>query len=71
MKNNFTEDDKNRLVEFLNMVAKKAEFKVNTEEIVVYFKLLAFVQQELLPKIDANILEVIKVVEAAPKKGKK
>tara|TARA_R110000851_G_scaffold25740_1_gene73848 strand:- start:2145 stop:2378 length:234 start_codon:yes stop_codon:yes gene_type:complete len=64
MQNKFTEEDKQRLVEFINIVASKGEFKLNTQEVIKYFKLLSFVQQELLPKIDANIMEIKKVVEA-------
>lgn len=64
MQNKFTEEDKKRLVEFINIVASKGEFKLNTQEVIKYFKLLSFVQQELLPKIDANIMEITKVVES-------
>jgi len=63
-KKNFSEDDKKRVVDFLNMVAKHADFKLNTNEIIEYFKLLSFMQQSLLPKLDANILEIKRVVEA-------
>ena len=61
---NFTEEDKDKLVEFLNVVAKKAEFKMNTQDVIQYFKLLSFMQQTLLPKVDSHILEVKQVVEA-------
>jgi len=64
MKDKFTEDDKQKFIDFLNMVADHAEFKVKTKELVQYFKLLAHMQQAILPKINANILEVLKVVEA-------
>ena len=60
----FTEDDKKKLVEFLNFVAKNASFTVNTQQIIEYFKLLNFMQQNLLAKVDKNILEVIAVHEA-------
>lgn len=65
---NFTEEDKKKVVEFLNLVASKAEFKLNTQEVIQHFKLLSYMQQTLLPKIDANILEVKRVVET--KEGK-
>jgi len=61
--NNFNEDDKKKVVEFLNFVSSKAEFKVNTQEVIGYFKLLSYMQQELLPKIDSNILELKEVIE--------
>lgn len=75
---NFNEDDKQKFVEFLNMVAKHAKFDMNTVELVAYFKLLSHMQQRMIPKIDANILELKKVIQTqeAPKeeskaKGKK
>lgn len=60
----FTEEDKQKTVLFLNLVAKHAQFTMNTEELVSYFKALAHMQQRILPKIDANILELKRVVEA-------
>lgn len=73
----FTDEDKQKFVEFLNTVARSAEFKMKTDEIISYFKLLSYMQQKILPKIDANILEVKKVITAEEavsedkKKGKK
>jgi len=64
MKNSFTQDDKKKVIDFLNFIAKKAQWETNTQEVVEYFKLLSFMQQTLLPKIDANIIEIVKVVEA-------
>lgn len=62
----FTDKDKAQVVEFLNFIATEARFKpnsdgVDTAFIIKYFKLLSFMQQTILPKIDANILEIIKV----------
>ena len=72
MGNNFTEDDKKKLIDFLNAVANKASFKdMNVQDIIAFFKLLSHMQTVLLPKIDANILEVLRVVEAAPESEKK
>jgi len=68
MANKFSEEDKKRLIEFINMIAMKGEFKLNTQEVIKYFKLLSFMQQELIPKIDANILEIIKVEESEDSK---
>jgi hypothetical protein len=64
----FTEEDKTKIIEFMNMVAKNAEFKFKTEDVINYFKLLAHMQQKILPKIDANILEVKRIVEAKEEK---
>lgn len=60
---NFTEDDKKKLIEFINVVAKNASFTMKTDEIIAYFKLLAHMQNTILPKVEAHILEVIKVIE--------
>lgn len=72
--NNFSEEDKEKFVEFLNYVAKYAEFKLKTEDLIKYFKLLSHAQQVLLPKIHNHILEVKKVIEPPkeqPKRGSK
>lgn len=72
MGNNFTEDDKKKVVDFLNAVANKATFKdMNVQDIIAFFKLLSHMQTVLLPKIDANILEVIRVVEPEKESNKK
>ena len=64
MEEKFKEEDKVKVVEFLNMVAQKANLNLNTQEIIKYYGLLSYMQTELLPKINNNILEVVKVVEA-------
>lgn len=61
---NFNEEDKQKFIDFLNAVAKHAKFEMNTIELVSYFKLLSHMQQKMIPKIDANILELKRVVEA-------
>lgn len=60
----FTEEDKQKFVEFLNLVAKHARFNLDTSELIQYFKNLSYMQQKILPKIDANIFEVKRVVES-------
>lgn len=60
---NFNEEDKQKVIEFLNMNAKSAKFEFNTQEMIQYYKLLSHMQQRILPKIEANILEVKKVIE--------
>lgn len=65
MNNTFTEEDKQKLVDFLNFVAKRAEFpNWKTEDSITHFKLLAYLQQQLLPKIEKNILEIKRVIES-------
>jgi len=66
MESNFTEEDKKRLLEFFNIIAEKAQFNLNTQEVIKYFGLLSFVQNELIPKIDSNILEITNVVDEKP-----
>lgn len=66
MKDKFTEEDKKKVIEFLNTIAKHARYEVNTEELINIFKLLSFMQQVVVPKLEANILEVRRVVEQAP-----
>ena len=63
LKNKFNEEDKKKIVEFLNMVASKAKFELNTQEVIQYFKLLSHMQQQILPKVEANIFEIKAVVE--------
>jgi len=64
---NFTEEDKDKVVEFLNTLATRAEFnKMTTKDIIAYFRLLNFMQGTLLPKIDAHIFEVKEVTKAPP-----
>lgn len=69
--NTFTEEDKKNFVDFLNVVAMKAEFKMNTGDIITYFKLLTQMQRTLLPKIEANIFEFIKHTPAPEEKDVK
>lgn len=67
LQSKFNDDDKKKFVEFLNYIAKSAIFNnLNTQSIIDYFKLLSHMQQVILPKIDANILEIKKVVESSP-----
>ena len=60
----FTEADKQKFVEFLNIIAKCATFEMKTDEVITYFKLIAHMQQVMLPKLDANILEVVRIGKA-------
>lgn len=61
-KKHFTESDKEKVIEFLNIVAKKAQFNMNTSEIIEYFKLLSYMQQSILPKIHNHIFELEEIV---------
>lgn len=66
---NFTEDDKQKFVDFLNMVAKHAKFEMNTGELIQYFKLLSHMQTKMIPKIDSNILEIKRIIEQTAQKS--
>jgi hypothetical protein len=64
MENNFTEEDVKKLIEFLNTVSEKAEFKMSTQDIIRYFGLLSHMQKSIVPKIQKHVLEVIAVHDA-------
>lgn len=59
----FNDEDKQKMVEFLNFIANKAEFKLNTQDVIKYFRLLNHMQSQILPKIEKNVLEVVEVIE--------
>lgn len=63
MNEKFTQEDKNKVIQYLNYVATKAEFTMKTDDIIKYHRLLSFMQTELLPKMEANILEIKKITE--------
>lgn len=66
MKNSFKDEDQEKVIKFLNHLAKHAQFTHTVAQSIEFFKLLTYMQQELLPKIDANVLEIKRVVEATP-----
>lgn len=60
----FKEDDKKKLVDFLNFVAKKAKFSdLDIKEVIEFYGLLSFCQQTLMKKINDHIVEVVKIHE--------
>jgi hypothetical protein len=63
MEMKFTEEDKKKVISFLNIIAKSAKFEFDTQQVIEYFKLLSHMQQTILPKIEDNILEVKRIVE--------
>lgn len=60
---NFTEEDKKKVVDFLNMVATNGEFNLKIPDMIKFYGLLSFMQKILLRKIEANILEIKEVIE--------
>ena len=71
MENRITEEDIKRVIEFLNLVSNKAQFSMNTQEIIKYFGLLSHMQKEIIPKLRDNVLEVVAVHEAESSEGEK
>lgn len=67
--NQFTEKDKEEVIRFLNLVATHATFTLDTKQIIEYFKALSVMQQVIIPKIHANIFEVLKVVDKSEDKS--
>jgi len=60
----FTEEDYEKVVEFLNAIAMKAEFNnMKTQEIIEYYTLLSRMQRVILPKIKDNIFEIMEVIK--------
>ena len=60
---NFSEDDKNKAVAFLNFVYKNAKWSFTSEESFEYGKhVMNF--NALIKKIDEHILEIIRVTNA-------
>ena len=55
----FQEDDKQKIIDFLNFIAKNAKFNIDTPQAIEYFKLLSHMQQVILPKINNNILHLL------------
>jgi hypothetical protein len=60
----FKQEDKQKVIEFMNFIGVKAEFNGwKTEDTIKHFGLLSYMQKVILPKIEANILEIKEVVE--------
>lgn len=70
MENKFKEEDKQRIIEFLNFIAEKAQFNgLTIADNIKFFKLLNHMQMQIIPKIEANILEIKRVIQP-PKEEK-
>lgn len=74
MENKFNDKDIENFVKLLNFVSDKGKFEVNVSEVISFYKLLAWAQTDLKKKLEANVFEITRVVEApkpeASKKGK-
>jgi hypothetical protein len=59
--NSFNEKDKEKLIRLLNVVAEKARFQdMKVTDVIEFYSLLAWSQKELISKIEANVLEVVR-----------
>lgn len=59
MDSSFKDEDKEKVILFLNMVAEKAKFNdIDIKEIIRFYGLLSYMQSSLLSKIEANTLEI-------------
>jgi len=73
----FTEEDIKKATDLMNFISDKAEFTLTQKEIIEHFQRLAWFQQQLIPKMEAHILEVKYITRAKaeaaeePKKAKK
>lgn len=63
MQHSFNEEDKQKLVDFLNMVASHAKFELTTQELIKYFGLLSYMQKTFIPKVDAHIFEIKRIIK--------
>jgi hypothetical protein len=69
-KNSFKDEDKDKLIEYLNFVASHAKFTVDVKQQIEHVKLLNYLQHILLPKINNHVLEVLGVHETKPEPKK-
>jgi hypothetical protein len=66
-----TKDDKDKLIKYINFVATNARFKnLSTQQVIDYYGMLSFVQKILLPKLEANILEIEQIIEDKSEESK-
>jgi hypothetical protein len=59
----FEEQDKERLVEFLNFITLKARFELDVKEAIKLRDFLAWMQSTVLVKMSKNIMGEVKVHE--------
>ena len=70
--NRFKDEDKEKVVKFLNFIAKNAKFNdLDVKAVIEFYGLLSYCQQVLISKIDAHCAEIIKVHEPEPKPARK
>lgn len=62
----FSEDDKKKLIHFLNQVFKYGTFDMKTQDVIDFNANLLHMQKVILPKIEANIFEIKQIHEIPP-----
>lgn len=68
---NFSKADVEKLTHFLNFVANKAKFELSVKEVIEFFKLLHWAQNDLHKKLEGSIAEVVSVKQVQPEEPKK
>jgi len=66
LKSSFTDKDSANLVKLLNFVADKAKLNLEVKDVIEFYGLLVWAQNDLKKKIEQNVLEVLAVKEPAP-----
>jgi len=67
LENSFSKDDLNKVIEFLNFIATRATFENwKTEDTIKHFRLLQHMQATIIPKIEAHLFEIERVIQMTP-----
>ena len=69
----FSERDSDNLIKLLNFMNDHATFTLTNKQAIEWYGYLAWAQKDLLPKIQAHVLEIgkVKEVEKVPEAPKK
>ena len=66
MENMFTAEDVKKLKRFMDLIGANAEMTVKIGPMMESSNLIGYIMRDLIPKIEANILEIKQVVEPSP-----
>ena len=67
----FREEDYNVISNFVNFVTRNAQFRVDVKQSIELYNYLSKIQTNVLPKIEAHILEVGSVKQLKDNKNAK
>ena len=67
----FRQRDRDNIVALLNFIHTHARYSLTTAQVIELFGLLSWAQKELIPRIDANIMELIARHPPPPEKQAK